>query len=156
MSGGTAGHGQSSYLGAITAANTAEATTFADRYGYYAVSNLSTTAGQVLYATADGSTPVASGAGTTIAIAPGQTQVIASGEPLWYQGGNAIVPGVSEIPFGNGATEAASSTVTSSPAQPGETLPYMSSGRGGVVNPGGKVTVMSATVSLPYSIEGAG
>ena len=154
MSGGTVAHGQSSYEGAITTASTAETTTFADRYGYVAVTNAG--ASGVLYVTADGSTPTGSGAGTQVAVAPGQTKVVANGLPLWYQSSNVTPAGTSEIPFGNGAVSAASSSVTSTPAQPGETLPYMASGRGQVSNPGTKIIVMSSTASLPYSLEGTG
>lgn len=152
MAGGNVLSGQTSFDSTITTASTAEATTFADRFGYFSVTNLSATAGQILYVTADGSTPVASGAGNQIAVLPGETRVITNGLPLWYQSSKLIPSGA--ILVGDGAAYSAS-TNPSTPANPGRVQDQRALA-GGMQNPGGKVTVMSATAALPYAIEGSG
>lgn len=78
MSGGSVPAGQSSWISTIATANTAEETTFADRYNYVAVTN-GGAAGEVLYVTADGSTPQATGAGNEVMVGAGETRVIANG-----------------------------------------------------------------------------
>lgn len=151
MSGGTVTAAQSSYISTIATASTAETTTFANRYGYVAVTNLSATAGDFLTVVADGSTPQLSGAGTGVIVAPGQTRVIANGLGTWYQTSNVIPVGVNQ--FGGGNT-------SSGPASPGTVQSQRSLAgnqpAGGYPNPGTKVTVISATASLPYAIEGTG
>jgi hypothetical protein len=133
-------------------ANSADTVTFTNqRFGYVSITNAGSA---VIYARADGQTAVAAAEGTVMVL-PNTTAVLANGLPLWYQSSNAIVPGTSEIPFGNGATEAASSTVTSSPAQPGETQPFMASGAGHASNPGTVVSIIS-TAADPYLIAGTG
>lgn len=152
MAGGNVLSGQTSFDSTITAASTAEATTFADRFGYFSVSNLSATAGQILYVTADGSAPVASGAGNEIAVLPGQTRVIANGLELWFQSSKIIPAGT--ILLGDSAAYNAS-TNPSTPANPGRVQDQRSLA-GGMQNPGGKITVLSTTAGLPYAIEGTG
>ena len=152
MAGGNVLSGQTSYDSTIATASTAEETTFADRFGYFAVTNLSATAGQVLFVAADGSTPVASGAGNQIAVLPGQTCVIANGLELWFQS-NMIIPAGTILVGDGGAYNA--STNPSAPANPGRVQDQRALA-GGMQNPGGKVTVLSATVGLPYAIEGTG
>lgn len=144
-------NGQSTILGSAGGQYT-----FADRYGYIAVTNLGTAAISV---TADGSNPEAAvAAGTGVSVPAGATKVIANGLPLWYQSSRVIPAGVSQVPFGNGATKPASSSVASTPAQPGENFPYMTSGWGSqgaaTNNPGTNINVSSGATS--FSLEGTG
>lgn len=116
--------------------------TFADRYGYVAVTNTGTAAIQV---TGDGSSPEAAGAaGTAINVPAGATRVIANGLPLWYQSSKVIPAGVNK--FGNGNT-------TSSAASPG-TVQSQRSLAGGMANPGTTINVSSGATS--FSLEGTG
>jgi hypothetical protein len=126
-------------------ASTAETTTFADRYGYVTVQNLSATAGQLLYVRADGTAATVGGQGCLVVPAGGQV-VIANGEPLWYQSSKVIAQGANQ--FGGGNT-------ASSPSNPGTVTP-MESLAGQMANPGTHVSVISSTVSLPYALGGAG
>lgn len=84
----TVPNGQRTYSGTSTGP-----ITFADRYQYVTVTNLNTTAGDVLYVTSDGSTPSTSGASNTQAIMPGETAIIANEQPLWFQSSRVLVQG---------------------------------------------------------------
>jgi hypothetical protein len=153
MATGSIPAGESSYVSSIAAANTVETVTAADRSRYTVVVNTGTAP---IYATGDGSTPVTSGASTTVVVPAGQEAVVSNGGVYWNQASKVIPAGASAIPFGNGATEAASSSVTSSPAQPGETLPYMASGRGQMTDPGTVIKLISASAGVGYTVELAG
>lgn len=151
MAGGTVSSGISSYSGVVTATGTAEETTFADRYGYVSVSNTGTT---VLYATANGVAPTATGAGSGVAVPPGQTVVVANGLALWFQSSKVINAGTTQYPTGGGS--GASSTTTTANGQPGNTQPYMSSLQGKVANPGTAVYIIGTATTSTYTINGAG
>lgn len=146
MAGGTVPSGTSTYTGTITTGATAEATTFADRFGYVLVQN---TGSAVLYVTADGSTPLGATdttGGSGLAIAPGGQEVLANGLPLWYQSSKVIPLGANQ--FGGGNT-------ASSPSSPGM-IQSQRSLEGGMANPGTKVTVIGATAAQTYTISGTG
>jgi len=145
MSGGTVAAGTSTYSSTIAVAGTAETTTFGDRYGYVTVVNDSATAGQLLYVRADGTAATVGGQGCLVVPAGGQV-VIANGEPLWFQSSRVSAQGVNQ--FGGGNT-------ASSPSSPGTVTP-MESLAGQMANPGTHISVISSTLSLPYSLEGSG
>lgn len=133
-------NGQSSIIGSA-----AGEYTFADRYGYVAVTN---TGSDPIYVTADGSTPETSGAGTAIVVAPNETRVIANGLPLWYQSLNVIPAGVNQ--FGAGAT-------TSTAVHPGMVQSQRAL-NGQMANPGTILNVAETgtpTTTL-FSLEGTG
>jgi hypothetical protein len=149
MAGGTVSSGTSSYSGVVTATGTAEETTFADRYGYVSVTNTGTT---ILYATANGVAPTASGAGSGIAVVPGATQVIANGLPTWFQSSTVIPAGSVIYPDGSGTPQ----NNTTKNGQPGKVQPFMSSLAGKVANPGTAVYILGTATTSTYTINGAG
>lgn len=146
MAGGTVPNGTSTYTGSITTGATAEATTFADRFGYVLVQNTGTA---VLYVTADGSTPLGASdttGGSGVAVLPGGQSVLANGLPLWYPSSKVIPLGSNQ--FGNGNT-------ASSPSSPGMVQSQRSLA-GQMANPGTKVSVLGATAAQTYTISGTG
>lgn len=85
---------ESSYSGTSTSAATS--VHFADRYQFVNVVNTGST---TLYVTGDGSTPTDSGAGTAVAVMPGDSALISNGLPIWHQSeldipGSPADPGV--------------------------------------------------------------
>lgn len=153
MAGGTVSSGTSSFSGSITTTGTAEETTFADRYGYVSVAN---TGSSVIYATANGVAPAAApGAGSGVGIPPGTTALLSNGLPLWFQSSKVILAGSAQIPLGGGSYESTSTTVTSTPANPGHEKPFMSAGAGQMANPGTAVFIVG-TAAGTYTINGAG
>jgi hypothetical protein len=155
MAGGTVSSGTSVYSSTFTAAGTAEATTFADRYGYVVVTNTSTS-GEI-YATANGSTASATNG---IPVGPGLSVVIANGLALWFQSSRVIAAGVEKIPTGGGSFSEVqtSTTVTTNPAQPGRVVPMMGSLAGQAANPGTNVSLWTAASggATSYTISGTG
>lgn len=149
MAGGT-NVAVSTYSGTISAAGTAEVTTFTARYGYVVVENTGTTGN--LYVTADGTTPTGSGAGSGVAVTPGQSVVIANGVPLWTQVSTVIPAGKVIYPTGGGTPQ----TNTTANGQPGEVQPFQSSLQGKVANPGTTVSVLSPVGTPTYTISGTG
>jgi hypothetical protein len=145
MSGGTLPAGTSTYSSTIAAAGTAEATTFADRYGYVVVQNTSATAGQILYVRADSTAATVGGQGCLAVPAGGQV-IIANGLLLWYQSSKVIQKGSNQ--FGGGNT-------ADSPSSPGM-IQSQDSLAGQMANPGTTVSVISSTLSLPYTLAGTG
>lgn len=129
--------GQSSYVG--TAAGTI---TFADRFGYVAVTNTGTTP---IYVTADGSTPETSGAGTAIVVVPNATEVIANGLPLWFPSSRVLQQGANQ--FGGGNT-------TDNVPNPGNVTP-MESLAGQAANPGTSINVQGSSVT-GFVLQGTG
>jgi hypothetical protein len=132
----TVPNGQSSYVG-----TTGGSVTFADRYGYVAVTNTGTVP---IYVTADGSTPETSGAGNAIVVMPNATEVIANGLPLWFPS-SRVIPQGSNL-FGGGNT-------ASSPSSPGAVTP-MESIAGQMANPGTNITVAGTVTG--FVLEGTG
>lgn len=155
MAGGNVSSGTSTYSSTFTTAGTAEATTFADRYGYVVVTNTSTT-GEI-YATANGTVASATNG---LPIGPGQSVVIANGLALWYPSSTVLKAGVEKIPTGGGTGSEVntSPTQTTSPAQPGRIHPMMSSLLGQVANPGTNVSMWTASSggATSYTISGTG
>jgi hypothetical protein len=149
MSGGTLTHGQSSYAGTISAVGTAEATTFTDRYGYVLVTNESTAS--PLYVTGDGSTPEATGAGTTVVVLPGQSALVANGLAIWHQSQDVIPAGTNSNTVG-GITQVNPST----PQDPGFVTP-MAALAGQAANPGTFIHVTQASgTAATYVLNGVG
>jgi hypothetical protein len=144
MSGGTVAAGNSTYSSTIAVASTAEMTTFADRYGFIEVENGGTSG--LLYVRADGQAATVAG-NNCIVVGPNQTAVISNGLPLWFQSSKVIPQGAIEYPSGN--------TQQTGPAEPGMVTP-MESLAGQEANPGTKVSVISSTASLPYTLAGTG
>jgi hypothetical protein len=146
MAGGTIPSGISTYTGSITTGATAEATVFADRFGYVLVQN---TGSAVLYVTADGSAPLgatdATG-GSGVAVQPGGQSVLANGLPLWYPSSKVIPLGANQFGGGNTSDSAASPGMVQS----------QRSLAGQMANPGTKVTVLGATAAQTYTISGTG
>lgn len=153
MAGGTVSSGTSTYTGTVTTAGTAETTTFADRYGYVLIQNSGT---NPIWVTADGSAPTGSGAGSGVEVPAGESAVLANGLALWYQSSKVITAGTAQIPQGSGFYVSTSSTVTSTPGNPGHENPFMSSGAGQMTNPGTKVEVIAPTGTPTYTISGTG
>jgi hypothetical protein len=156
MAGGTVPSGVSVYSGTITAAGTAEVTTFADRYTAVVVTNTGP-AGEI-YATANGA--VATGT-DGLPIGSGQSSTIANGSQIWYQSSRVIPAGVPKIPTGGGSNSEVltSTTVATSPAQPGRIHPFGSALTGGVPDDGTTVSIFTASGGTPattYTITGAG
>lgn len=160
MAGGTVSSGTSTYSSTFAAAGTAEATTFADRYGYVLVVNTSTT-GEI-YATANGTVASATNG---VPVGPGQSVLLANGLKLWYQSSNVLISGAPKIPTGGGSNSevATSTTQTTSPAQPGREVPMMSSAAGNIpagsyANPGTNVSLWTASSggATSYTISGTG
>ena len=138
-------NGERTFIG--TAAGTV---TFADRYQYVTVTNLSSA--DPLYVTSDGTTAAVPSttavASNTQVIPAGDTRIIANELPLWYQSSNVIPQGVNQ--FGGGNTK-------TSPSSPGLVTP-MESLAGKMMNPGVSISVASAdTTTVPlFVIEAAG
>lgn len=155
MAGGTVPSGVSVYSSTFATPGTAEATTFADRFGYVVVTNTGTT-GEI-YATANGA--VATGA-DGLAIGPGASAVIANGSQIWYQSSRVIAAGVQGIPTGGGSNSEinTSTTVGTNPAQPGRIHPMMGALLGVVANDGTSVSVWTAASggATSYTIAGNG
>lgn len=133
--------GTFSYSNTLTA-NTADSISFADRAGYLTVTNTGST---VMYARADGQAATIAGEGC-LAVLPGQSQILANGEPLWYQSSKVIPKGQPVNAQGTGTT---------SPFNPAIEQPYMSSGAGQMANPGTSVSVISAAADT-YTLSLAG
>lgn len=134
MAGGTVPTGQSTWSGTL-AASTVDTVQFADRGGYALVEN---TGSGVIYASADGSTPVTAGAGTSIAIVAGASALLGNGNASWYQSSKVIPAGTTQYPNGSGTYQ------TTPNGQPGRTVPYMSSLAGQASNPGTTVKLVSS------------
>lgn len=149
MAGGTVASGISIYSSTFTAAGTAEATTFADRYGYVVVTNTSTT-GEI-YATTNGS---AASATNGLPVGPGQSVVIANGLALWFPSSTVLRAGKLIYPDGSGTPQ----TNTTKNGQPGEVQPFQSSLQGQVANPGTNVSLWTAASggATSYTISGTG
>lgn len=152
MASGSVAAGAYSYSSTLVA-STADTVTFADRYGYVQVSNTGTAG--TIYVTNNGTAATVGGA-STYAVNPGQAIVIANGLPLWNQVSKVIPAGSAQLPRGGGApTVSPSTTVLSTPANPGETLPYQSSGQGQVANPGVSLSLISSGTPT-YTVSAAG
>lgn len=155
MAGGTVPSGVSVYSSTFATPGTAEATTFADRFGYVVVTNTGTT-GEI-YATANGS--VASGT-DGLPIGPGESAVIANGSQLWYPSSRVIPAGVPKIPTGGGSNSevVTSPTITTNPAQPGRIHPLGSSLLGAIADDGTSVSLWTASSggATSYTIAGNG
>jgi hypothetical protein len=146
----TVASGVFSYSNTLTA-STAFDFTSPDFWNYIAVTNLGATA--PIYATADGSTASASNG---VAIAAGETGLLANQLGYWNQSSNALVAG--SIQVGDGAAYNAS-TNPSRPSNPGSVTP-MESLRGNIPagsfpNPGTSVSLYSAAANA-YTISAAG
>jgi hypothetical protein len=154
MAGGTVPSGVYVYSSTFATPGTAEATTFADRFGYVVVTNTSTS-GEI-YATANG----AAATGTDgLAIGPGESATIANGGQLWYPSSRVIPAGVPKIPTGGGSnSEVLTSTTPTSPAQPGLIYPLGSSLLGTTADDGTTVSVWTASSggATSYTIAGNG
>jgi hypothetical protein len=134
MAGGTVPTGEITWSGTL-AASTVDTVQFADRGGYVLVEN---TGSGVIYASADGTTPVTSGAGTSVAIVAGASALLGNGNPTWYQSSKVIPAGTTQYPNGSGVYQ------TTPNGQPGQTVPFMSSGVGKAANPGTTVKLVSS------------
>lgn len=151
MASGTIAAGAYTYSSTLVA-STADTVTVVDRYGYIQVSNTGTT---VLYVRLDGTAATVGGAGS-YAVNAGQTLIFANGLPLWNQVSNVLLAGTAQIPQGGGAaTVSPSTTLGSTPANPGEVQPYMASTQGKKANPGGTVSLIS-TGTPTYTVSAAG
>src|ERR1700722_12711026 len=129
--------GTSTYANTLTA-NTADTVTFADHSVYVALTNTGTT---VLYATANGATAVVAALGA-LPVLPGATTLLANGA-MWHPSSRVIPAGAAKIPTGGPNNVATSTTQGTNPAQPGTTVPYMSSALGQAANPGTVVSLIS-------------
>jgi hypothetical protein len=153
MAGATLGSGVLSYSSTITAANTAELVTFADRYNYVAVTNDGTT--NPIYVSTNGTAGDTGNQNNVVSVPPGVTVVVANQLPMWFQSSKVLVAGSAQIPQGSGFYVSPSSTVLSTAANPGHEKPYMSSGAGQVANPGTSVSLDCAGTNS-YTITAAG
>jgi hypothetical protein len=141
--------GTSSYGNTLTA-NTADAVTFADRYGYVTVTNLGTTG--VIYVTTNGIAPTdTAGENGSSAVMPGQSLLVSVADALWYQSQKVIPAGVIEMGNGNAYN---ATTNPSTPTQPG----HVTYGRslGGQVATDGIVVGLISTSANSYVIAAAG
>jgi hypothetical protein len=137
--------GQSTYTG------TATSVTFTDRYGYLAVTNLSST-NKIWVLAGAGNVPTGTSiAPTGVAIEPGATVMVANGDIYWNQTRRVIQAG--SIQVGNGAAYNAS-TNPSTPTNPG-TLTPMEALDGQSANPGSTLN-FAGTLTDGYAIVGAG
>lgn len=134
MAGGTVPTGQSTWSGTL-AASTVDTVQFADRGRYALVEN---TGSGVIYASGDGTTPATAGAGTSIAINAGTSALLANGNASWYQSSKVIPAGTTQYPNGGGTYQ------TTPNGQPGQVVPFMSSGVGKASNPGMTVKLVSS------------
>jgi hypothetical protein len=116
------------------------ANTFLDRWNYVAVTSTAA-AGMYIYATADGSTASSSNG---VAIAPGETVVLANQLPYWNQTRNVIQAGTIQV--GNGAAYNAS-TNPSTPMNPGTVTP-MEALDGKSISPGTIINLSAATATI--------
>jgi hypothetical protein len=124
-------------------ANTVATVTFAVRYDYVEVRNLTPQGGtedsstaDVIYVSTDGTTPTYEG-NDFDAVAPGESVVVPNRAPLWYQAASAIgdYAGVS-------------------PSYPAW---FGGASGGSAANPGTTVKLISGTASTPeYSVIGVG
>jgi hypothetical protein len=147
--------GNMSYGNTLTA-NAADVVTFADRFGYVSVTNNGTTG--IIWVTTNNTTPVDTDTGenNSYPVAPGQTALISNQTAYWGQTSKVTIAGTPQIPRGGGAaTVATSSTVGSTPANPGSIQPYGSSLVGAVVNDGTIVQLISTSAN-GYYIAAAG
>lgn len=152
MAGGNVPAGSYSYSSTLVA-STADTVTFADRYGYVEVSNTGTSG--TIYVRLDGTAATVAGA-NTYPVNPGQSLVFANGLPQWFQSSKVIPAGSAQLPRGGGAaTVTPSSTVTTTPFNPGEEVPFMSSGAGQMTNPGVSVSLISSGTPT-YTVAAAG
>jgi hypothetical protein len=153
MAGATLGSGILSYSSTIAVANTAETVTFADRYGYVAVTNDGTT--NAIYVSTNGTPGDTGNQNNVVTVPPGATVVIANQLPMWFQSSKVINQGSGQIPQGSGFYVSTSSTVGSTPANPGHEKPFMSSGAGQMTNPGTSVS-LDCSGTNAYTITAAG
>jgi hypothetical protein len=139
-SSGTLPAGTSVYSSTLAAA-TADTVTFPDRYGYLTVTNTGTT---VLYVRSDGTAATVAG-NDCLAVVPGESEMVANAEPLWYQSSKVILAGVNQ--FGGGNTAA-------NPGAPGM-IQSQTSLAGHATNPGTSISLISAGTPS-YTVAAAG
>lgn len=125
--------------GTSVASLTAQGTLqFADRYGYMLVTNPSTAAGPIYVS---GNPAVTSpAAGTGLLVNPGDSVLVANGNPLWYQSLNVIQNGVNQ--FGAGAST--STAVHPGMVQSQRALNGQMANPGTTISSSGACTVMAA------------
>lgn len=144
--------GISSYSGILVAAQ-ADTVSFADRYGYVAITNTGATGN--IYVTTNGVAPTDTTPETgSVEIEPGETIEMANGLPVWSQVQTVIPLGTIQV--GNGAAYNAS-TNPSTQFNPGN-VTYGSSLAGGSTfsaDPGLVVGLLSAGTPT-YEIQAAG
>lgn len=140
-SSGALAAGTTSYSSTLVA-STADAVTFADRYGYVSVTNTAATG--VIYVRTDGTPATVAGA-NCYTVLPGESQVFANAEPLWYQSSRVIQRGSNHFGSGNTASSASS---------PGLVTP-MESLAGQMANPGTSISIVGAAANT-YTVSAAG
>lgn len=152
MAGGTVTAGLRSWIGSTASTSAPDEVVFSDKYQYAQVTNLSGTAGQILYVTTDGTTPETSGASNTLVVAPGQSVLVANqlGYPEYYHSDTVIPQGSNANALG-----AITSSNPSTPSAPGFTTQQRAL-EGQASNPGMKVYVLGSAASMPYAVEAAG
>jgi hypothetical protein len=126
---------------------------FLERYNYVAVTN---DGAAIISVTTNGIAATATG-NNVVTIPAGVTMVIANQVPMWFPSSRNIVAGVEKIPTGGGSGSEVntSTTVTTTPMQPGRIYPMMGSLAGGVANPGTSVSIIG-TAANAYTVTAVG
>ncbi len=150
MAGGTVPAGQSTWNGTL-AANTVDTIVFADRFNWITI-NSSSSGNPMIFVTADGTTPVTSGAGTGTTVDPDHIVVIGNALPLWFPSSKVLPQGVIQV--GDGSAYNAVSN-PSSPSNPGSVTPMVSLA-GQMLNPGTIIKLICLTGTPTYTVTGSG